>query len=650
MPELPFPLPTEDRTLSPHTGYTRAHWEAVADHLLTSALRYATPGHALIDLPGPPSKSGVRSDGLEGFARTFLLAALRTAGASGKDPHGFLERYTAGLRRGALTPGRDDAESWPEIGHHGIQGQPMVESASVALGLRLTAPWTWDALPADDQDRVERWLRGALTHTPAPNNWYLFPLTVAGFLESVGRGDALTRRAVERGLDLLDGWYQGQGWYSDGDGRAFDHYNGWALHLYPLLHAHLARDQELSARLGPRLREFLDGFALLFDSNGAPIHHGRSLTYRFAAGAAVALGALTGHTPLAPGTTRRVLSGALRHFLDRGALGEDGILTLGWYGPHAATLQRYSGPGSPYWASKGFLALLLPPEDPVWTATEEPAPVEGADRVLPLPAPGLLIQTTAGDGLVRLHNHGSYKLDSRAPEAAPGDPLYARLAYSTRTGPTGAANTPDNHIWLEARGTHSARIRINPLAHGSNWLASWHRPVFPEGGPVLPSARIESLTLVRGSLELRVHRTMGAPPGTPIHHTGWAVALSPSSSASASEAADHSDGISLDGPDVSSRLLPLYGWRTLRPVRAPQGTAHGPWALVPQLTGTVGENPSDTVFAALASLTAEPDPPPLSGQVTVEVDGLALTACWADGTRTVVHLCDGGLTVTEDPA
>jgi len=651
MPDHPLELPAEDRTLSPHTGYTRAHWEATADGLQAAALRYATPGHALIDLPGPPSKSGVRSDGLEGFARTFLLAAFRTAGASGKDPHGFLERYTAGLARGTRTPGRDDAESWPEIGHHGIQGQPMVEAASVALALRLTAPWTWDTLPAADQHRVEQWLRGALRHTPAPNNWYLFPLTVAGFLESAGRGDTETRHAIERGLALLDGWYQGQGWYSDGDGRSFDQYNGWALHFYPLLHAHLAQDRALLDRLGPRLREFLDGFALLFDANGAPIHHGRSLTYRFAAGTAVALGALTKVTPLAPGVTRRILSGSLRHFLDRGALTADGILSLGWYGPHEATLQRYSGPGSPYWASKGFLALLLPPEDPVWTAAEENAPVEGPDRALALPAPGLLVQTTGRDGLARLHNHGSYKLDSREPERAPGGPLYARLAYSTRTGPTSTANASDNHIALEARGTRSARIRINPLAAGPDWLASWHRPVFPEGGPVLPSARIESLTLARGRFELRVHRTVGVPAGTPIHHSGWAVALAPEAAVEAEQTAE----VRLHGPEVTSQLLGLYGWETLRTVRAPQGTAYGPWALVPELTGTVGEAEAGTVFAALASLTGEPDPSPLTGQAIAEVDGLAVTVRWADATRTVVDFgtegTDGpGPSVTEEPA
>ncbi|MBW3703367.1 hypothetical protein DTB58_04200, partial [Streptomyces griseus] len=64
----PFELPPEDRASSPCTGYTRAHWEAAADGMLKAAWKWATPGGARLDLPGPPSHSGVRSDGLEGYA------------------------------------------------------------------------------------------------------------------------------------------------------------------------------------------------------------------------------------------------------------------------------------------------------------------------------------------------------------------------------------------------------------------------------------------------------------------------------------------------------------------------------------------------------------------------------------------------------
>lgn len=206
---------------------------------------------------------------------------------------------------------------------------------------------------------------------------------------------------------------------------------------------------------------------------------GRSLTYRFAATAAPWLGALTGHTPLTPGATRRLASGALRHFLDRGAVTADGLLPLGWYGPYAPMLQSYSGPASPYWAAKGFLGLLLPADDPAWTDPEAPLPAETADAAHPLGPTGLLLHSTASDGLVRLHNHGS-----NSTLAAP-DPYYARFAYSTRTGPTAPTavdrSLPDNHFALLIDGHPTTRGPATP------------RPPAPAGPlpsthPVTPTA------------------------------------------------------------------------------------------------------------------------------------------------------------------
>ncbi|MFH9610724.1 DUF2264 domain-containing protein [Streptomyces sp. NPDC017448] len=635
-----FGLPPEDRTSSPYTGYTRAHWEAAADGLLDAAWKWATPGGARLDLPGPPSHSGVRSDGLEGYARTLLAAGFRIAGSGGKDPNGLLERYAAGLDAGTRTPGRDDAESWPLILDHHVQGQPMVESASVALGLRLTRPWLWDRLAPDVQDRAEHWLRGALRHVPAGNNWYLFPYTVAGFLESVGRGDAETARARERALELLEHWYRGDGWYADGDGRSFDHYNGWALHLYPLLDAHLAGDERSSARHGARLREHLESYALMFGGDGSPLYFGRSLAYRFAASAAVGLGAVTGHTPLAPGASRRVASGSLRYFLERGAAGDDGLLSLGWHGPHAATLQTYSGPASPYWASKAFVALLAPAGHPLWTAPEEAAPSEGPDRVVSVPAAGFLVQSTRADGVVRLHNHGSdHVRPDEGESAADEDPLYARLAYSTVTGPTSADNTADNHLSVTVGGARSARRRIHPLGSGHGdgwgWAASWHLPVFPAGASTVPGLRVESVTVARGRHELRVHRVLGAPDGARAELTGWAVG---------------------PGGSVRSELRGLHGWEAPEDVRAPRGTAFARWATVPRLAAEVS---GTVVLAALASLTAEPEADPeadpeagsSAGAVDrVEAVGDTVAVHWADGARTCVAFGRDAVTVDHDQA
>ncbi|MFD9700740.1 DUF2264 domain-containing protein [Lentzea sp. NPDC059081] len=550
-------LPDPDHVLSPHTGFGRDHWVAAADGLLAAAWRHASPDQAFLYLPGRPSRSGVESDGLEGYARTFLAAAFRTA--HGDDPHGLLERYAAGL-----TAGR-----WPAITD---VGQPMVESASVALGLRLTKPWLWDELAADVQDRAEAWLRESLRHVPAANNWYFFPYTVASFLEVAGRGDDETRQAKHRAMELLRGWYVGDGWYSDGDGRAFDHYNGWALHLYPALDAHLD-----NRPITTHLREHLDSFRLLFGADGAPLYFGRSLTYRFAAAAAVALGAVSGETPLRPGQSRFLMSNALKYFLDRGSL-TDGLLSLGWHGPHEASLQPYSGPASPYWASKAFVCLLAEPDHPLWTETESDVQ---EDRTLALPGPGLLLRRH--DGITRLHNHGSdHVRPFEGEHAADDDPLYSRFAYSTATGPTAKHNVADNHLSLTIRGDRSVRRRIHPLGARDNWAASWHRPVFAANQPMVPGLRVESVTAVWDDQELRIHRVIGAPPGTRAELTGWAT-------------------------DLPSELRGISGWTASESRTAPQGTAFTTKASVLTLTADVEGTVTLAAVAVLGGTVAEVD-------------------------------------------
>ncbi|MEV0241107.1 DUF2264 domain-containing protein [Streptomyces sp. NPDC050674] len=478
-------LPPADRTTSPITGYTRAHWEAAADSLLAAVEPYASEDRALYHLPGDRAGwSGRLSDGLEGYARTLLLAAFR------RDEKA-LERYATGLAAGV-------SGVWPRIED---RGQPLVEAASIALALRLTRDLLWDRLDDGVRGRAADWLADALTAEPWPCNWELFPVTVGGFLAEIGHEPQASRAAIDRGLERIEQWYVGDGWYTDGDGRKYDYYNGWAMHLYPVLHAWLEQDERLLTLYGDRLDRHLRDYARLFGGDGAPMHQGRSLTYRFATTAPLWLGALTGRTPLAPGETRRLASGALKYFLDRGAVDDRGLLSLGWHGPDESVLQGYSGPASPYWASKGFLGLLLPEDHEVWTAPEEPAPVERADSVTPVGPPNWLLQSTRSDGLVRLHNHGS--------EDVRYDPYYTRLAYSTVTAPS---DSHDNSVLVAG---DPARTGIEPLGVGDGWAASRHTA----GG----GARVTSVVLARGSAEVRAHLVTGAEPGTEVRLTGWSA-------------------------------------------------------------------------------------------------------------------------------
>nr|BEK70711.1 DUF2264 domain-containing protein [Kitasatospora purpeofusca] len=672
-----MPLPPEDRHLSPRTGWTRAHWEAVADELLTAVRPFASPGQALIDLPGTgPSWSGRRSDGLEGYARTFLPAALRIAGAGGDDPHGLLDAYARGLDTGTRTPTaergltEDDPESWPLITD---RGQAMVEAASIAFALRLTRPWLWDRLDAPVRDRVGRWLADALHRTPNDNNWWLFPLSVGGFLAEAGIEERAADAAVRRGLERIERFHLGDGWYTDGRPRAFDHYNGWALHLYPVLHAHLAADRPLLAEYGSRLAAHLADQSHLFGGDGAPVHQGRSLTYRFAATAPLWAGALTGHTPLAPGTTRRIASGALRHFVDRGAIDERGLLTLGWYGPEPRLVQPYSGPASPYWAGSGFLGLLLPPDHPVWTEPEQPAPAEERDTVRILARPNWLVQSTAADGLVRLHNHGSD--DQPADEVRPDDPHYARLAHSTATGPT-HDGPADNHLALLIDGAASERGRIEPVGCGPDWAASLSRPRVR--GEELAGVTVTTVTVVRGADEARVHLVTGAAPGTGVRQTGWAVA-GRTAGAGAGVAAAGRPGAraSADGGRLVSELTGLHGFTGAALLAVPGGTAFGPEAAVPVLDGVLddgilgsgsgsgsGNGAGDggagddggadddgaALFACAARLTGTALLPPAAA--SLEATGTAadgtrnLRLTWPDGTTHRIRIGPGTVSVS----
>ncbi|MET7653491.1 DUF2264 domain-containing protein [Streptomyces sp. NPDC005486] len=590
-------LPSPDPDLSPHTGYTRAHWEATADRLLAALRPYATPGLAQYRLPGRTSHSGARSDGLEGYARSFLLAAFRIAGSGGAVGPALIERYATGLAAG-VDPRHP--EHWPPITD---RGQPMVEAASIAVALHETRPWLWDRLPDRTREMTVAWLGGFVGATANDSNWRLFQVITEEFLASVG--GPCDRAEIDAGLDRLDDWYRGDGWYTDGEGRKFDYYNAWALHLYPVLWARIAGARADPARVAghrARLREFLGDHQHFFGSDGAPVHQGRSLTYRYATAAPLWAGALADATPLPPGRTRRLASGALKHFTDHQVPDAQGLLRLGWYRPYLPVTQPYSGPASPYWASKAFLGLLLPADHPVWTAPEEAGPVDTADRHLTLPAPGWLLHSTAADGIVRLVNHGTDRLP---PPPAPSDdsPHYTAFAYSTATAPEtpppGEPPGPDNRIALLTPAGPSRRGRIHPLYADGRRAASWHTPVVPDGDA---RTRITTASVVRGPWEIRVHR-VEAPAGTPVREGGWAVACDdapPLARTGGSWAAVHrTDGL-------TSALVGLSGWddATAEVSRARGHNAYGDHSAVPVLTVP---HPGGTLsLATLVVLTADP--------------------------------------------
>jgi hypothetical protein len=625
-PRTRLALPPSDGTLSPYTGWSRAHWEAVADHLLDAVAAYAVPGFAQVRLPGRPGNGGLTSDGLEGYARTFLLAAFRVAGADGEVPATLVERYADGLSNGT-DPGHRYA--WPAAAD---RSQQIVEAASIALALHETRHWIFDRLGPVVRDRVVAWLTGFTGKQTWQSNWVLFPTVIQQFLASVGA--AHDPSEIEAGLERIERWYVGDGWYTDGAGRCFDYYAGWAMHLYPLMWARMAGDRKRGDRYRERLRLFLAQYQHMFARDGAPVHQGRSLCYRFASTAPLWLGALVDADPLPPGRTRRIASGVLRHFVEHGVPDERGLLSLGWYERFLPCTQHYSGPASPYWASKGFLGLLLPADHPAWTARESAAPIDEGDRIVPMPGPRWLLHATRHDGLVRLVNHGSDRARHQTANRL-DDPHYTRFGYASHAAPEAGeaalVRAVDGHLAVVAPdGTVSRRRRIEPIAVYDRFGASAYRDELPTG-PV----RVETASLVRGPWEVRVHR-VSAPRGCAVRDGGYALADTRPPSAATGRG-----WARVSRPDgLTSVAVALHGLRGAAVARAVDANAYGACSATPYLTAP-GHPGGSAYYVSLVALTGDRvEPAALRESITVSVDGDRAVVWFPDGERVEVVLGD----------
>ncbi|HTJ71817.1 MAG TPA: DUF2264 domain-containing protein [Actinospica sp.] len=636
--------------ISPYTGWTRSDWTALADRMLLAARKHASPSHALITPPGAPGGYGTRVDGLEGFARTFLLAGFRLAGEGGRDPLGLLPRYAEGLAAGT-DPG--SPERWVTPSEH---GQAKVEAAAIALILDLTRPWLWDRLDPAVQERVVAYLAQVVgDHEYPRTNWVWFRIVVEQFLASVSGPWSL--EDMQSDLAVHESFVRENGWYSDGEERSYDHYCGWALHVYPILWSRMAGASDLAAPLLRGYTERLDRFLLdavrLIGADGSPLIQGRSLVYRFAAAAPFWIGAMTGTSAVDPGLLRRAASGVVKHFTDHGVPDDDGLLTLGWHRPWRRMAQRYSGPGSPYWAAKGMLGLALPEDHPVWTSTEQPLPVETADQLAVVAAPGWVLSSTQADGVVRVYNHGT---DHARPGDRIGDsPLYARLGYSTATSPqldTDGWDAPldQSVVLLDAAGraTHRTGFRTIDVREedGVGVLASqarchWIDPdrTAPDHGSGRPGTALDAglvttVSIVRGPWEVRCVRVEPADaPGwndvVALRIGGWPVSAAepPSEDVDALSARVH-------GP-LTSAIVALgesdSGFTSAGVHRAEDATPLGPHTATPWLQADPHQQPRTWLIAAI-SLGGDRTPPHVA--VTESQSTTTFAVAWPDGART----------------
>ena len=414
-----------DRTRSPITGWTRRHWEEIFRTLMTGIVDSASPGCARQRIPGPRSHHGLLADELEGFTRSMIMAGpWLDSSADGAYAWQGRKVDVADFYRKGILAGTDPnhPEYWGDIVDY---AQHLVEMAALAWGLYLSRNLVWDRFSVSERRQVADYMFQCTTVKYHQNNWLLFNVITNSVLKTLGM--PYSQDQIDTNLKACDHMYLGDGWYRDGNINRIDYYNAWAFLYYYLLWVILDGESkpDIAEMHKERVRLFARDFRYFFAGDGGVPCFGRSMIYRFGFLSPVALGQYLGCLDIPAGEVRTMCNGAMKFFFDHEILTDRNHLSMGFLRPCSEMLEHYSCGGSPYWATKAFNLLLIPPKDPFWTTPEEPLPIQRENYSVPLRPAGLLLVGHKKTGHVQLINQKSYH---DKPEY---NDKYTKFAYSS---------------------------------------------------------------------------------------------------------------------------------------------------------------------------------------------------------------------------
>ena len=473
------PFPAFDFDLSPYTGWTRAHWEHVLARMTYGYSRFAERSGSPARVLYPDDRRGLPDsvDAIESFARIASAwgAWLRNPANPATLTFDGYEVNVEWLLHQALVDGTNPSNPrtyWGDIGH---MDQRIVESADIALALWMSRERVFNRMSTAEQEQVIAWLAQVDGKGTYIDNWILF--TAMTQVVRMYLGYPSPEEDLDNRLMQLNEFYRGDGWYVDGPSHEFELYNAWMFGWHYLFWAWIdgdRRPQHKQAVL-TRGRSFIASFLHFFGANGSYAAWGRSLVYRFAALAPFAVGHFLGIAPADPGLLRRASSGCLRYFYDHGLFDpSEHYVRQGYHGDFPPAGEAYISPGSPYWCCHGLFALTFDRNDPYWTATEAPLPVERDDFDVVLPAPGLVLSGRRATGQVLLLNSRSGQ-EHDAPRHNYTS-KYGKLAYSTHFPfnvlPVHGSYAPDAMISLTRDGRsfgHRLFTRASAVAPGFLW-------------------------------------------------------------------------------------------------------------------------------------------------------------------------------------
>lgn len=367
-----FHLVKPDYQLSPLTGMTRQHWMDAATYLLDGAFSYI---HTLDDpmrFPKQPGKSYPtdgkfnKTENLEGLCRTMFVAIPLLK----ENPDLVLNGIKVGdYYRQQLCNMSDPSKSGYIQHLKGGPSQTLVEFGALALSLTVMPEIIWEPLTQKEKDDLAALMFSYGNGPTIGSNWRFFNIFVMSFFKN--QGYEVKDGYIDELLQKSLAQYRGYGWYNDSP--AYDYYSMWAFQMYGMIWAHYYGEKfnpEAGRQFVSNFRDLVPNYPYMFAEDGKMNMYGRSITYRIAAAVPFPLMGWLNDPSINYGWMRRIASSTLLQFLENPALMEDRVPTLGFYGAFEPAVQIYSCRGSVYWMGKAFLGLLLPADNPFWTAVE----------------------------------------------------------------------------------------------------------------------------------------------------------------------------------------------------------------------------------------------------------------------------------------
>ena len=337
------------------------------------------------------------------------------------------ETFFRDVYRNTFRAGTDPEN--PEYWGEGMEDrdQRFVEYATLGCGLLICPEAILGGMSEEEKTHFAAYMNLINEYPVCGNNWIFFRILANCGLKK--NGLPYQAEQIERDFETIEGFYLGDGWYSDGRGSTQrDYYVAFAIHFYSLIYAATMGDEDpaRAALFRERATLFAQDFIYWFDKSGASVAYGRSQTYRFAQAAFFSALVFSDTEALPWGVVKGILNRNLRYFLSMPILDNAGLLSIGYGYPNLVMSEQYNGSGAPYWAFKSFLCLARGADHPFFAAEEAPYPDLPPLRAMP--HAGFIAQKTSTDTVLLGGGQCGGGWLTHAPEK------YEKFAYSAAFG------------------------------------------------------------------------------------------------------------------------------------------------------------------------------------------------------------------------